>query len=363
MKRQKRQAEKFGPLELFAAIARGRNLHLGNSDDVSQFGKIVLESLKASTEIPTLLHGKRTEMLFAFVAAGLGKCKMIKSEDAGEFFMKGNLQAPDYRIVLEDGTQLLVEVKNFYSVDIRKKFVLTREYYARLDEYAVLQGVQLKIAIYFSSVNRWTLLSAAAFEKTEKGLEINFLTALAKNEMLSLGDVHIATLPELRLEMMGDHKEASRIDEDGMASLIFRSGKIFCGGNEILVPLEQRIAFDLLQYGRWTHEMTPVVKDGKLLGVIFKSSSEEVFEGQPFAIVGELSSMISEAYTVHTVRDGKLVAIDAAIEPEVLALSIPHEYKSEQLPLWRFLIQPNHEWHDANIFSTPSPTQKNCGSH
>lgn len=342
MKRLKRNPEKFGPLELFSAIARENKLQIGKSDDLGQFVKLVVDSLEKSQDVPTLLHGKRVESLFAFVAAALGRCALVKSEDAGDVFFKGkNIQAPDYRVILDDGNQYLIEVKNFHSNYLSKKFTLSKEYYSRIEGYANLHKVPLKISIYFSRLNRWVLLSPSSFEKTHKGLEISLPSALARNEMSLLGDVMIATLPALRLEMMTSDEEACEIGVDGLTKIVFRSAKIFCADVEIIDEMEQRIAFYLMRFGRWTQEAEPVVKNERLYGMIFKSYTDELFEGQPFSAVGELSSMVSEAYAEHTVVDGRLVAIDAPIDPEFLALAIPHDYQGKQLPLWRFQVEPN----------------------
>jgi hypothetical protein len=45
----------------------------------------------------------------------LGKARFIKSEDEGESYYHGDdVQPPDFRVILDDGRNLLVEVKNWY---------------------------------------------------------------------------------------------------------------------------------------------------------------------------------------------------------------------------------------------------------
>lgn len=348
MKRMERNAEKFETLDLFTAVARAKGLRLDQVADVNQFAASVVESLKASQANESLLHGKRIEALFAYVVGALGLCKMIKVEDAGEVFVKGPpVQAPDYRLVLDNGTHWLVEVKNFHSSSLSKRFILKKEYFEKLERYAALHAVPLKIAVYFSAANRWTLLSPKAFEVSHKGLEISFVSAIAKNEMSELGDVFISTLPELRLELMGSEDEANQLDESGQAKITFRTAKIFCAGVELLAELDQRIAFYLMRFGRWSGTAEAVVKNGKLLGLMFRCSTDEVYEGQRFASIGELSSMVSEAYAEHTVADGHPIALDATVDPESFALAIPSGYNSDRLPLWRFSIQPNWEFVDT----------------
>src|SRR5450759_4683982 len=67
----------------------------------------------------TLIHGLRTENMFAHVVAALGGCTMVKSEDAGEIYADDTtLRIPDYRVVISADEQLLVEVKNHRSASL-----------------------------------------------------------------------------------------------------------------------------------------------------------------------------------------------------------------------------------------------------
>lgn len=139
MKRMKRNPTKFGVLELFSAIARTKDLRINSSEDLKNFTEIVFESLKESQATPTVLHGKRVEAMFGYIAAALGGCKFIKTEDAGDMFVKGlSMQSPDYRVILNDGTAMLIEVKNFHSKDPYKRFTLTRKYFEEIERYAAM---------------------------------------------------------------------------------------------------------------------------------------------------------------------------------------------------------------------------------
>lgn len=347
MKRMARDPEKFGVLELFAAVARKKNLRLDSDEDFRKFADLALASLVSSQNSGTIIHGKRAEAMFAYIAGALGKCALIKVEDAGDMFVKGlPMQAPDYRLVLDDGSIILVEVKNFNPKDILEPFILTQKYYEKIQRYAATQRIPLKIAIYFPSLGFWCLVSPSAFKKTRAGLEITVTKALANNEMSTLGDIMIATLPRLRLEMMADVDEANEIDAEGKAIIIFRSGKIFCEETELHNEIDQRIAFYLMRFGRWKQKSWPVVRDNKLFGIVFTSSTDDTFEGQPFAGIGDLSSMIASAYSEYTVAEGKPFALDVAQDPEDFGLTIPHDFRSQQLPLWRFVLQPNPDFQD-----------------
>ncbi|MCC7697456.1 hypothetical protein [Janthinobacterium sp. EB271-G4-7A] len=347
MKRMNRDPIKFGAIEYFSNVARQTGYQLNNPSDIAKFSDQMLSSLKKSQESMTMLYGKRTEAMFAYVAGGLDNCRMIKSEDAGEVFIQGlPVQAPDYRLILKDGTKMLVEVKNFRS---RKgePFLLAAEYYKKIELYAEMNDIDLKIAIYFSDFKRWCLLSPKSFKRVKKGLEISFTSALAKNEMSILGDAYISTLPSLRLELMTAPEEANTLDGDGKAIIIFRSSKIYCAGTELHAEIDQRIAFYLMRFGNWPQRAEAVVLDGKLHGVVFSCTTDELFEGQPFGLIGELSGMISWAFAEHTIQDGQVIALDVTYDPDTFSPKIPREHKSDQLPLWQFIVQPNYEFVDV----------------
>lgn len=113
MKRIKRNPEKYAPLEVYSEFSRRRGYKLHVEEDIAAFMASFGELLKASQSNDMLVHGKRVEALFGNLAAGLGGCKFIKSEDAGESFAAdADIQPPDYKLILNDGTHIFVEVKN-----------------------------------------------------------------------------------------------------------------------------------------------------------------------------------------------------------------------------------------------------------
>ena len=348
MKRLPRNPEKFEVLSLFTSVALKHGYRLGHADDVERFLRSMGDSLKSSHANDNMLHGKRVEALFAHVAGAMGKCHMVKVEDSGEIFVAGiPVQAPDYRLILDDRTQLLVEVKNCHGEAIGKPFVLKREYFDKLERYAELNSVPLKIAVFFSSWNRWCLLSRRAFREEHGYLVTTFPNAMAKSEMADIGDATLATLPELRLELMADPNEAKRIGDDGRAIVTFRSSRLFCGGAEIKDALDNRIAFHMMRHGDWSDSSEAIVENGKLLGVVLTARPKDPPEEQAFAMIGNLSSMISAAYAEYTVAGRRPVALDAPVDPEMFTLYIPVDHKSEALPLWRFTMQPNWDFTDS----------------
>ncbi|RWM11822.1 MAG: hypothetical protein EOR73_31985 [Mesorhizobium sp.] len=344
MKRKKRNPEKFDPVELFTAIGRDRGYTITADSDVDDFVERVGRSLKSSQTNPTLLHGKRTEALFAHVAGALGRCRLIKQEDSGSVFIDGqDIEIPDYRLILNDGSIYLVEVKNFHSYDFRTEFTLRRDYLEKLAAYAALNGVPFRVALYFSNPNVWVLLPKEAFTLRGGKYRIDFVQALARNDMALLGDRTIATLPDLRIEFWGDPTECSAPGPDGTAPFTIRRIRVFCQDQEITDDPGKNIAFYLTRLGRWEEkEDAAVIEEGKLVGLRFIFGPREPAEDQEFQIVGTLSAMVSRAYQEMTMRESDVVSIDVKHDPDIFSLSIPEGYRGS-LPLWQFILQPNYD--------------------
>ena len=345
MKRLARDAGKFEAVDLFTAVARDKNFNIGNSKDLDSFVSGIRESLERSHATPTLLYGKRVEALFAQMAGALGECKFIKSEDAGEMFSEdGELQAPDYRLILKDGRTILVEVKNCHNDIFTKPFVLRKPYFLKLEKYAEMHGVQLKVAVFFSQINQWCLLSKRAFKEKGQSLEITFPNALAKSEMGELlGDTSYGTLPELKIELFTGEGDVQTKNDDGMTAIVFRKLKIYCVGREIHDEHEKNIAFYLMRFGDWEHHDEQLVENGRLLAWTFTCRPSDRSEGQEFEIIGFQSRMISAAFAEHTLHEGQTIALDAPVDPANFQFHISKDYKGKDLPLWQFSMVPNYE--------------------
>ncbi|MDB6155521.1 MAG: hypothetical protein JWL90_3974 [Chthoniobacteraceae bacterium] len=87
------------------------------------FSNLIKKAFTDSSANPIVIHGLRVQAMFEHVAAGLGRTTLIKQEDAGEISASDvRLRPPDYRIVLNDGRQLLVEVKNMHMHNFAERF-------------------------------------------------------------------------------------------------------------------------------------------------------------------------------------------------------------------------------------------------
>jgi hypothetical protein len=75
--------------------------------------------------------------MFEAMAVSLGEIEILKQEDAGHIYADEKLRLPDFRLVLSDGSQMLVEVKNFYQGrDPTIPFELASDYLEGLELYA-----------------------------------------------------------------------------------------------------------------------------------------------------------------------------------------------------------------------------------
>lgn len=345
MKRLKRDPEKFDPIELYAAIGREQGYKLNAIDDHIDFVKRVGDSIKAASDNPALIHGKRIESMFAHVAGGLGYCRFIKQEDTGNVFSDNEeLQAPDYRVVLKSGEQFFVEIKNCHFKNPQHHFYIKKNYDQKLQNYAESNGLPLKYAIYYSQWNKWTLLSRDALTEQKTKYVTDFLNSFARSEMLALGDRMISTEPDLILELIADQNKDASISPAGEVRFTIGGVKMYCNGREIRDAREQSIAFYLMRFGRWPERDTEAMYEAeKIVGVRYIFSPEEPNHEHSFSAVGTLSSMISTAYSERTVHEQSVIALDIKAHPDMFAPDIPLAFKGTALPLWQFLIEPNYE--------------------
>lgn len=349
MKRLIRNPEKFEALEVYTAFSREHDYRLKSPEDTEKFLKQFGESLKASQENQILLHGKRMEACFGQIAAGLHGCKLIKTEDTGDVISNdADIRLPDYRLVLKDGRQIFVEVKNSNSPKPTSTYLLGKAYVAKLQRYSELNCVPLYFAIYYRCLRMWTLLPVSSFIERKEKYETTPIHSLANNEMAMLGDVTIGTKPPLVFELVVDRTKETSIDKSNQAKFICSDVKMYCDEKEIEDYEEKNIAFYLMRFGQWECSKPEGIMDdnGKLSSVRFTftpTSSTDV-ERNGFAILGSLSSMITEAYNEHTVYEQQVTAIAPKAEPEVFSVEIPKDYKGKALCLWCFVMEANPDF-------------------
>src|SRR6266542_3694469 len=115
MKRVKRNPMRFETLDLFGRFHRDLSRDWNDPAVIDEFFSEYRTALQG--RLKEDLHGALNEPMFENVVARLGHVKLIKKEDTGGDFFHAHsfsegLQLPDYRILLPDDRQILVEVKN-----------------------------------------------------------------------------------------------------------------------------------------------------------------------------------------------------------------------------------------------------------
>lgn len=332
----KRQSAQARAIALFDAIATAEGLSVGTKTTTRRVLKRIGELTRPN---PILMHGKRVEAMFAAVAAALGKCALIREEDVGDLYSVTPVQPPDYRIVLLDGAELLIEVKNCHET--RKPLRLKADYVERLSGYGKLLGRQVKLAIYWSRWNAWTLVPLKALTTSAGKAVITFPDAMKSNEMATLGDHMIATTPPLAIRVSADPSKSRKALTEGQFELTIGKVELFCGGRRVDDKLEKSIVNHFMLFGRWPQTTTVEVQNGDLQWFEFVAEPEELTPGQGFSIVGEASAMISRHFDFRTVSmSGEIQRLQPLVAPNKFGIDIPHDYKGRDVPIWRFILQP-----------------------
>lgn len=345
MKRISRNPEKFGALDLFSTIGREKGYSFDKGAHDQDFLSAIETSLQKGRKNPILLHGRRIETMFAYVAASLGNCVAIKQEDEGELYvLNPDIRQPDYRLALNDSSEFFVEVKNCHEKSPSKRFSLKKSYMESLTKYSAIFGHPLFIAIYWSSWNLWTLISVEHFPYKDDAYSINMLEAAKINEMAILGDITVGTTPPLELKFIADTSKPRAVDEKGIANFTIGAYEFYCNKNKITEKLEQNLAFYFMLYSDWvSSKPSAEIRGGNILSVTYTSSPESETPNQGFELMGSLSSMVSRQFNESTTSDRGVERFAPSIEPDSFGVIIPSEYKGKSLPLWRFIMKPNYE--------------------
>lgn len=344
MKRIPRNPIRFDVFGLFATHAQQQKMAIHSKEAAEHFITSLKSSVESGLASEAFIHGHHTQALFEALTVSLAATKLLKQEDAGDVYSDEDVRIPDYRAVLLDGKQLLVEVKNHYQDrPFEDPLVLKNDYMVGLQRYAALVNAPLRIAVFWARWNVWTLVAPLAFKSTAGGHELSFTDAVMNNDMALLGDKSIGTKFPLRIRFVADPTKPRKVGPDGEARVFIRDIKLFCGDNEIVNETEKNIAWYFMLYGKWesTGPAEAKVLDGEL------ECAEEQFmpvedNKQGFEIIGSLSSMYSAFYQQSTTDTGRIGQVRLEAEPGKLAALIPDGYKGDALPLWIFIQSPAH---------------------
>jgi hypothetical protein len=359
VKRIGRKDQRFDLIRLLDAFARNEEVSIRDSTTHVQFLSGLADEFDHAKNSDTLIHGLRTENMFAHVIAALGGCSMVKSEDAGEIYADDTaLRIPDYRVVISADEQLLVEVKNHRSASLAD-YPVKSAYMDSLRAYADAVGLPLYFAIYWSDFHMWALVRHDRFDLVDGGYSLSFGESMKRSEMALLGDRLLGTTPPLEFRLLSDPTRDRHVEPSGEISFTVGAVELRAGGQVIDDPLEKRIAWFLLRYSGWDVVDAPIeVVAGDLISATFevgpkeRPSPEDESE-EDFEFLGFMSQMLSRQYGAMTADESGVNLLTPVGQPSELGVLIPSEYGGDRLRLWRFLVQP-----DAVASAADGPHQK-----
>jgi hypothetical protein len=295
----------------------------------------------------TLIHGLRIQALFGYMAASLGKCKLIIEEDSGDFYSKTtDIIRPDFKIVLDTDEQYLIEVKNYHQTNPKNSFKIKKKYLDSLLTYSDIQNIGLKFAIYWTKWKTWTLIDPKHFALNGNIYHINLTDAYKCNEMNLIGDCLIATVPPLSLKL--ETATISRKDNDYILKI--QNAYLLANGNKLEDKVENKIASFLLFYGRWNRIEQPAeVENGNVKSFEIQAFPDEntINPGCSFQMIGNLSEMLTNQFNLMTTDSGEVKNISSKKQPTNIKEMIPENYNSDSLKLWRFTIKPHESLKDC----------------
>lgn len=335
----------FDLLTEFSKFGLEQKLALNAAETQAAFGFHVAQAVDRALADPALLHGQRAEAMFEALLVSLGDFRLLKPEDGGRVFPIETFRVPDFRIVLTNGDQWLVEVKNAYIENPFRqgRKVMTRAYREQLEAYATATGAELKLAVFWARWSMWTLVSPARFANSSGDVVLDMVTAARGNELGALGDRTIGTKPPLKLRLIMDPQRTSLIGEDGLVKMVIGRVAMCSDEKEITDPIEQQIAWIFMQHGEWPgSEAVPIVQGDRLIGIEFSWEPEER-HNEGFEMVGTLSRMFSRHFAEATLRDGEIVQLRAPHRPGWFEPLVKAGYVSKTLPLWRFQLNPRDD--------------------
>lgn len=341
MKRNSFDQDGFNLLPMLNDFALNEGLRLTDGAAGAAFLKRLSAAIREHLGHAARLYGLRAQAMFAHVAAALGLCRVISEEDSGAFFSDAEgMRRPDFRVITRDGQQFLVEVKNYHQRrDPTAPHKMDPGYVAGLLRYASLMSLPLKLAVYWSKWKVWTMVDV----RNPNDSTLSMGEGLKKNEMGTLGDRMVSSVPPIELRLYADKTRPRPVDASGFGRFTIGRAVMCAGGKEITCPIEVQLAWFFMRYGQWTQNDRPgETRDSKLewLGI---SVGPPIAEDQPHSSLGFLSSMASRRYLELTSEGRSVKLLTPKCDPADLAVLIPDDYHGDVLKIWRWKVVPSLE--------------------
>lgn len=326
----------FDLLTQLAAFARANGISLTEPDIAERFAADVVPRARAAVQDRNLVYGMRTERLFEAMVISLGKFRLFKSEDNGVVHGAEGFRAPDFRVVMENGEQWLIEVKNVHRDDPSDQVhEMEPGYFASLRRYCDAVRVPLLIAHFWSLWGMWTLVEAERFVTSAGGLKVEMLPAFPYSRLGDLGDVSISLPGPLKFTARFEppvSRDAEVAKRRPIAAL-FRDGQLLTD------PRDRNLAMVLLQYGEWplNGPREETAEDGARL-VHFIAEPEEPSD-QGFDGIGLASRIFSRFYRADTSAGDQVTQLHGELRPEWFKPLSEWDFKASKLALRIFRMQ------------------------
>lgn len=335
----------FDLLAEFAKFGAQQKISLRDPNAKPTFVAHVEASVERALADPTLVHGQRAEAMFEAMLVSLGDYALLKPEDVGRIHPVDSFSVPDFRVVLKDGRQWLIEVKNVYLDDPfrQRRRLMTRDYREKLEAYATATGGELKLAVFWAKWAIWTLVTPEKLVDANGDLTLDMLSAMKVNELGELGDRTIGTRPPLRFRLLPDPEKTSAVAPDGTVKITIGGVQMFCGDDEIIDPIEREIAWIFMQHGQWEENGPEADLEGDQLKAIEFRWEPLERQNEGFEMIGTLSRVFARYYAEMTVNEREVVQVHAPLRPDWFVPLVSTDYESKALPLWRFILQPNYD--------------------
>ncbi|MDX8327357.1 hypothetical protein [Agrobacterium tumefaciens] len=332
----------FDLLASVAVFARKNGIALNDPTLVDRFMTDAVPRLREALADPALIHGTRVERLFEATVLSLGRFKLLKTEDVGRVHAAQTLRAPDFRIVLDDGGQWLVEVKNVRSADpSRQELRMSRKYLESVQSYADAVGTPLKLAIYWSAWRFWSVISPERFRTRSGGLRVSMQDAMLASEFERLGEKLIMTKPPLRLVLGAATGMPRSVSDEGLANFMIASARIYSRDVELTDPKDRKLAQVFLLHGDWKMEGPIAVMEGdQIAGVEFVANPVEPTH-QGWEGIGIASRIFSSFYAEQTIDGDLVIQLDGEPAPDWFAPLAHWDFGNSKLPLFLGRIQPS----------------------
>lgn len=339
-----RHDAELGGLDLFSrlddAAAAGELADEARVDAVvARFREGVLTSLRNEGRV----YGWHTQLMFAEVVRGLGRAVLLAEEDQGSIWALASdpAQPGDYRVVLPDGRNLSIEVKNHNG--LTRPFRMNAADLAAFRRHAALTKSEPRVAIYWTRTGLWFLVDPDRFTVVAGKAKIDMRTAMAENEMADLGDMMVGVVPPLEFRIdFAEVPPFTEFDADGrrLAAATIRGTSIWAGGRRLRRQADRRLAFYLMWNGPWPDTQHDEFKGRRVKAIRFLFEPEEWRREQGFAVVGFLSELIARSFWTRTSTEGSVTRLRAELDPQREGLVIPEDVRPSELGLRLIRLRP-----------------------